>query len=76
MRKSRKKSNDEIQLVELIRSLRICSQSSSCANCMFKPMREEYEEEFDRPDFTCRSALMDSAAELLCNFFGEREVVE
>lgn len=57
--------NDEEQIDEVITSLHICSQSSSCVNCMFKTMKDEYEQEFGRLDFTCRSALMDSAAELI-----------
>lgn len=66
VRRSRKKSNDEEQIEELIASLRICSQCSSCGNCMMKPMKDEYDQEFGESDFTCRSALMDEAAELLC----------
>ena len=71
MRKSRvgKKRNDEAQVDELIESLRICSQSSSCTRCMFAPMKAEYSRAAGRADFTCRSALMDTAAELICDFF-------
>lgn len=63
------KNNDKTQVDELVESLRICSQSSSCANCMFKSMRDDYQKECGGSDFTCRSALMDSAAELICDFF-------
>jgi len=61
--------DDEKQIDELVESLRICSQSSSCRNCMFKTMKDEYEEESGGPDFTCRSALMDTASKLLCDLF-------
>ena len=61
--------NDQEQIERIIESLRICSQSSSCENCEFKVMRDVYEQEAGRSDFTCRSALMDSAAELLCSLF-------
>lgn len=67
------KGSDEAQIDEVIKSLRICSQCSSCANCMFKTMRDEYEQEFGGPEFTCRSALMDAASELLCYFTDVRE---
>lgn len=57
---------DKEQIEQIIESLHICSQSLRCTeNCMFKPMKDEYEQEAGRSDFTCRSALMDSAAELL-----------
>ena len=67
MRRNGKKTNDEKQIEELIRSLHICSQSSTCGNCMFKLMKDEYEKGFGKPEFTCRSALMDAAAELICD---------
>lgn len=72
MRKSRSrkkiKSCDEAQVDEVIKSLRICSQCSTCTNCMFKTMKDEYEREAGGPEFTCQSALMDAASELLCIF--------
>ncbi len=57
--------NDKEQIEKIIESLYICSQSSSCENCEFKAMKDEYEQAAGLSDFTCRSALMDSAAELL-----------
>lgn len=57
--------NDKEQIEKIIESLHICSQSSSCENCEFKAMKDEYEQAAGHSDFTCRSALMDSAAELL-----------
>lgn len=75
MRK-KKKNIDEEQIDRVIESLRICSQSSSCENCMFKSMRDEYEQEFETLGFSCgadrfpcRSDLMDAASELLCDLF-------
>lgn len=57
--------NDQEQIEKIIESLHICSQSLSCENCEFKTMKDVYEQEAGQSDFTCRSALMDSAAELL-----------
>lgn len=67
--KARKKTYDEKQIEELVYSLRVCAQCSTCANCMFKPMKEEYEQRLGKSDFTCKSALMEAAAELICIFF-------
>lgn len=67
MKRSKKKTNDEKQIAELVRSMRICSQCSTCADCMFRPMRIEYEKEFGAPEFTCRSALLDVASGLICD---------
>lgn len=67
LRKSRRKTVDEKQIDELVRSMHICSQCLTCADCMFKPMRDEYEEEFGKPNFSCRSSLLDAASELICD---------
>lgn len=66
-----KESATEEQIGELVKSMRICSQCSTCADCMFKPMRVEYEQEFGRPNYTCHSALLDEASELICSFYPE-----
>lgn len=64
----RKKSDDERQIDQLIKSLRICARGSSCANCMFKPIRDKCEEDSGKADFTCRSSLMYAAADFISDF--------
>ncbi len=66
-----KESATDEQIGELVKSMRICSQCSTCADCMFKSMRNEYEQEFGRPNYTCHSALLDEASELICSFYPE-----
>lgn len=70
-RKREKLSTHEIE--ELIRSMRICAQCSTCDNCVVLPERERYEQEFGRDNYNCVGVLMDRAQGVLCDYLDERE---
>lgn len=70
-RKRAEMSNKEIE--ELIRSMRICAQCSTCDNCMFLPERDRYEQEFGRDNYNCVGVMLDKAQGILCDYLDERE---